>query len=128
MKKILFICVENACRSQMAQGFCAAMSDRIVAESAGTNPAERVDDTAVQVMAELAIDISGQQPKALTMEMNDQFDIIVSMGCLDGCPLTPRDKTLAWAIEDPHGKPIEVYRRVRDNIRRHVERLLADIR
>ncbi|MFO8132671.1 MAG: arsenate reductase ArsC [Thermoplasmatota archaeon] len=128
MKKILFVCVENACRSQMAQGFCTALADDVEAESAGTQPAEEVDDIAVAVMAEAGVDISGQRPTAMTGEMNDRFDIIVTMGCTDGCPITPKEKTVAWSIEDPRGKPAGVYRRVRDDIRWHVERLLADIR
>lgn len=127
MVTVLFVCVENACRSQMAQGFFNALATKGRAESAGTQPAPQIDATAVQVMAEVGIDISGHCPKPLTTEMNDQFDYIVTMGCIDGCPLTPREKTIEWDIEDPHGKAIEVYRRVRDEIRRHVECLLNDI-
>jgi arsenate reductase len=128
MKKMLFVCVENACRSQMAQGFCAALAPHVKAESAGTRPAEAVDEVAVRVMAEAGIDISGQRPTGLTMKMNDGYDVIVTMGCTDGCPVTPREKTIAWDIEDPRDKPVEVYRRVRDDIQRHVKQLLADIR
>jgi len=127
MKKILFVCVENACRSQMAQGFCNVLADDVEAESAGTRPSDAVDDTAVQVMAEAGVDISGQRPTALTGEMNDRFDVIVTMGCIDGCPVTPGEKTLTWDIEDPRGKAIEVYRGVRDDIRRHVEQLLNEL-
>lgn len=126
MKEVLFVCVENACRSQMVQGFCAALADDVEAESAGTRPAAAVDETAVAVMAEAGVDISGQQPSLLTGEMNDRFDVIVTMGCIDGCPLTRPEKTLAWNIEDPRGAPIEVYRTVRDDVRRHVQRLLED--
>lgn len=126
-QKILFVCVENACRSQMAQGFCTAMANDVIAESTGTQPAEAVDGTAVKVMAEAGVDISGHRPSALTTEMNDRFDVIVNMGCTNGCPLTPRGKTTTWNIEDPRGKSIEVYRTVRDDIRRHVKRLLTDL-
>ncbi|MBS3772972.1 MAG: arsenate reductase ArsC [Candidatus Thermoplasmatota archaeon] len=127
MTNILFICLENACRSQMAQGFCNVLADDVEAESAGTRPSDAVDDTAVQVMAEAGVDISGQRPKQITMEMNDRFDVIVTMGCIDGCPVTPGEKTLTWDIEDPRGKPVAVYRRVRDDIRRHVEQLLNEL-
>lgn len=126
-QKILFVCVENACRSQMAQGFCNALAKHVVTESAGTQPAEKVDDRAVRVMAEVGIDISGQQPTALTGEMNNRFDVIVTMGCIDGCPITPKEKTMVWDIEDPRGKSIEVYRAVRDDIRRYGERLVEEI-
>lgn len=111
----------------MAQGFCTVLADDVVAESAGTRPAEAVDETAVAVMAEAGVDISGQRPTGLTGEMNDRFDVIATMGCIDGCPLTRPEKTEAWDIEDPRGASIEVYREVRDDIRRHVLRLLEEI-
>ena len=121
MKKVLFVCVENACRSQMARGFFQHFYKKGVADSAGTMPAKTVNPVAIQVMKEVGIDISHYNPKSLTFDMNKRFDFIVTMGCIDGCPITPRDKTIEWHIEDPSRKPIEQFRLVRDDIMKHVE-------
>ncbi|MFH1013206.1 MAG: arsenate reductase ArsC [Thermoplasmatota archaeon] len=127
MKKVLFVCVENTCRSQMAKGFFNRYALDAVSDSAGTNPAERIDPLAVQVMNERGIDINGYVPQMLTFSMINEFDYIVTMGCMDGCPLTPRSKTIPWEIEDPKGKIIDDYRRIRDQIKNNVTGLIKEI-
>ena len=126
MKKVLFICIGNTCRSQMAKGFFNALSSSKSADSAGIKPETYVEPFAIKVMNEVGIDISYYKPKKLTFEMNDRFDVIVTMGCIDGCPLTPQKKTIAWTIEDPKGKSLDKYREVRDSIRNHVEKLIVE--
>lgn len=128
MKKILFICVENACRSQMAEVFFNKYSvGKAVAVSAGTRPANQVDPKAVEVMKEVGIDISKQKPKLLTQEMTKGTDRIVTMGCgAEFCP-APYVKAEDWSIEDPSGKSLEKFREVRDEIRRKVEKLIKEI-
>ena len=127
MKKVLFVCVENACRSQMAKGFFNAFTKNAVADSAGTRPAGRIDPVAVQVMKEKNIDIGVFVPKMLTFSMNNEFDFIVTMGCIDGCPITPRNKTIEWTVEDPKGKNIDFYRNVRDQIEINVKKLIKEV-
>jgi len=127
MKKVLFVCIENSCRSQMAEALFNAMAKNAMAESAGTNPAKSVDENAIKVMNEIGIDISGKRPKALTPDMNEKFDFIVTMGCIDGCPITPREKTIEWDIEDPKGKGIEEYRMARDEIKQNVKKLIERV-
>jgi len=124
MKKVLFVCVENSCRSQMAEAFFNSMAGG-GAESAGISPAEEVDKGAIEVMKEIGIDISGKKPKVLMPEMNEKFDFIVTMGCIGGCPVTPREKTIEWNIEDPKGKSIEEYRKARDVIKQKVKKLVG---
>jgi len=124
MKKVLFVCVENSCRSQMAEAFFNSMAGG-GAESAGISPAEEVDKGAIEVMKEIGIDISGKKPKVLMPEMNEKFDFIVTMGCIGGCPVTPREKTIEWNIEDPKGKSIEEYRKARDVIKQKVKKLIG---
>jgi len=126
MKKVLFVCVENACRSQMAEALFNSMAGG-GAESAGTNPAEEVDRNAIKVMKEIGIDISGKKPRVLMPDMNKKFDFIVTMDCINGCPVTPREKTIEWNIEDPKGKSIEEYREVRDRIMKNIEKLIREM-
>lgn len=128
MKKILFVCVENACRSQMAEAFFNRISKTATASSAGTKPAANVSLGAIQVMKEVGIDISEARPKLLTLEMLDAADKVITMGCAVGdvCPgaiVEAED----WGIEDPTGKSIEKFRKVRDIIRKKVERLVNDL-
>ena len=111
----------------MAKGFFNTLTSSELADSAGTQPEDHVDPSAITVMKEVAIDISSYTPKGLTFAMNNTFDIIVTMGCAGGCPLTPREKTIAWDIEDPKGKSLDTYRKVRDIIKNHVETLIHDI-
>jgi len=127
MKKVLFVCVENSCRSQMAKGFFTNLSPKACADSAGIRPAKNVDPVAVVVMQEVGIDISCYKPKMLSPDMNKKFDYIVTMGCMDGCPLTPKEKTINWIIEDPRGKIRDKYREIRDNIKIHIQKLIDEI-
>jgi len=128
MKRILFVCVENACRSQMAEGFLNALANnRVSAKSAGNMPAERVNPLAVQVMNEAGIDISSHKPKMITAEMVREADKVVLMGCgKNACPIVPK-QVEDWHIEDPSGKGIEKFREVRDTIRKKVEKLITEI-
>jgi arsenate reductase len=128
MKTVLFVCVGNASRSQMAEAFFnQAAGGKARAISAGTKPASAVDLRTVDVMREVGIDISGARPKALTMEMLDQANRVVTMGCgVEGvCPAS-FVQTEDWQLEDPKGKPIEDIRRIRDEIRGRVERLVEE--
>ena len=127
MKKVLFVCIGNTCRSQMAKGFFNTLSLKNSADSAGMRPEDHVEPSAITVMNEVGIDISHYKPKKLTFEMNGLFDVVVTMGCVDGCPLTPLKKTIAWKIQDPKGKSLDIYREVRDAIRIHVEKLIAEL-
>ena len=130
MRTVLFVCVGNAGRSQMAEAFFnQAAGGGVRAISAGTKPASSVDPQIVQVMREVGIDISAARPKPLTMEMLDRADRVVTMGCgVEGvCPAS-FVQTEDWQLEDPKGKPIEDVRRIRDEIRARVTRLLSDSR
>jgi len=127
MKKILFVCVENAGRSQMAEAFAKAYGEaRIEAISAGTIPAKEVNLVAVQVMQEKRIDLSPNKPKLITNQMVQEADTIIVMGCsAEGfCPAPLLNKVVDWQIEDPKGKPIEKVREIRDEIERKVRTLL----
>ena len=124
MKKVLFVCVENSCRSHIAEAIFNSMAGG-GAESAGISPAEEVDKGTIEAMKEIGIDISGKKPKVLIPKMNEKFDFIVTMGCIDGCPVTPREKTIEWNIEDPKGKSIEEYRKARDVIKQKVKKLIG---
>ena len=128
--KVLFVCVENSCRSQMAEAWFNALAMKAAmkaaASSAGTKPADDIDPLAVKVMEEVGISMKNQKPKALTPEMVKEFDLIVTMGCIDSCPYSP-GKTIEWNIEDPKGKGIEKYREVRDTIKREVENLIRNL-
>jgi len=126
-KKVLFVCRENACRSQMAEGFFNTSGTNKWAKSAGINPIDKVDLIAIKVMKEIGVDISQKKPEILTPEMNNEFDYIITMGCIDRCPITPKEKTIEWSIEDPKGKPIEKYRDIRDMIKHHVEKLIDEV-
>lgn len=126
MKKILFVCVENACRSQIAQGLLNTMSSKATANSAGTQLAESINPKAIEVMNEIGIDISEQKPKQITSQINQEYDYIITMGCIDGCPLTPREKTIEWDIPDPKGKDIAYFREVRETIKNHIQDLLKE--
>jgi arsenate reductase len=129
MEQVLFICVGNSSRSQMADALFNHLSrGRARAVSAGTQPARAVDPNAVAVMAELGIDISGQSPKALTQEMVDSATRVISMGCgvQESCPAWARPDE-DWDLEDPYHQPVEVVRRIRDQIRARVEALLREL-
>jgi len=128
MKRILFVCVENAGRSQMAEAFANKYGkDKFVVSSAGNKPGERVNPVVVEVMKEKGIDISMNKPKLLTFQMGQDADLIVTMGCNEQgiCPGPFFKETTDWALEDPKGKPIEKVRAIRDEIERRVKELVS---
>ena len=130
MKKILFVCVENAGRSQMAEAFANFYGKgKVAASSAGIMLADRVDTVAVAVMKEKGIDISMNKPKLLTTSMAEEADKIITMGCSveQICPAPLLKNVIDWALEDPKGKPIEKVREIRDEIEKRVLRLIADL-
>ena len=125
---VLFVCVHNAGRSQMAAGWLTALAgDRIEVRSAGTAPKDEVNPVAVQAMAEVGIDISASSPKVLTTEAVQASDVVVTMGCGDTCPIFPGTRYLDWQLDDPAGQGIEAVRPIRDEIRRRVEALISDL-
>jgi len=128
MKHVLFLCVQNAARSQMAEAFFNALAKgKAIAKSAGDKPADRVNPLAVQVIREAGIDISGNRLKKVTAEMVEEADIVVLMGCPENaCPITPKE-VVDWQIEDPEGQTIEKVREIRDTIKRKVEELLVEL-
>jgi protein-tyrosine-phosphatase len=131
MKKILFVCVENAGRSQMAEGFAKHCGNgKVEAVSAGTMPSNAVNPLAVQVMQEKGIDISKNKPKQITPQMVREADTIIVMGCsAQGfCPAPMLNKVIDWGIEDPKGKPIEKVREIRDEIENKVKALIDEIK
>ncbi|WP_228899115.1 arsenate reductase ArsC [Streptomyces sp. DH1] len=128
LASVLFVCVHNAGRSQMAAGFLRHLSgDRIEVRSAGSLPGDRVNPAAVEAMKEVGIDIGGAQPRILTTEAVQASDYVITMGCGDACPVFPGKKYLDWALEDPAGKGVDAVRPIRDEIRTRIEALIAEI-
>ena len=130
MKSILFVCVGNSCRSQMAEGFARHYGKgKNTATSAGTQPADKISNKAVEVMKEKGIDISGRMPKLLTMKMMSAADLVISMGCgvEESCPASLRKNMIDWGLEDPYGQSLEKYRDIRDLIEKKVKELLNKI-
>jgi len=129
-KTILFVCVKNSARSQMAEAFFNRFNDdpRFRAMSAGTEPADGIDPLARKAMEEVGISLDGQYPKLYTEEMADKAYLVITMGCLDKCSYAPPEKTWDWGLDDPYGHPIEKYREVRDEIKRRVLRLIEDLK
>jgi len=129
LQTVLFVCVENSCRSQIAEAFFNSLApNSLRATSAGTKPGNRVNPQAVAVMKEAEIDISQQKPKLLTSEMIEKADRIITMGCgEDVCPATFLPKIEDWKIEDPVGQPLAKFREVRDEIRRRVQKLIEEM-
>lgn len=125
---VIFVCVHNAGRSQMAAGFMTALSGGAVeVRSAGSTPADQINPTAVEAMAEVGIDITAEQPKVLTPEAVQASDAVITMGCGDACPFYPGKRYEDWVLEDPAGQGIEAVRPIRDEIRARVQALLADL-
>jgi arsenate reductase (thioredoxin) len=125
---VLFVCVHNAGRSQMAAGFLRHLAgDTIEVRSAGSEPAERINPVAMQAMAEEGIDITAEQPKILTTEAVEASDVVITMGCGDTCPFYPGKRYEDWVLDDPAGQGIEVVRPIRDEIRRRVEHLIEEL-
>lgn len=126
--KILFVCVHNAGRSQMAAAFMEHLSGGAVeVRSAGSMPAEAVNPVAVEAMREAGIDLTGAMPKQLTDDAVVAADVVITMGCGDACPYYPGKRYLDWEVDDPAGQPIEAVRRIRDEIRARVVALLAEL-
>ncbi len=127
-KTILFVCVHNAGRSQMAAGFMRQLGgERVEVLSAGSAPKESINPVAVSAMAELGIDIADQRPKILTLESVQQSDVVITMGCGDACPYYPGKRYEDWQLDDPAGQGIESVRVIRDEIKARVEALLKEI-
>ncbi|MEE2061785.1 arsenate reductase ArsC [Rhodococcus artemisiae] len=125
---VLFVCVHNAGRSQMAAGFLTALAgDRVEVRSAGSAPADAVNPAAVAAMAEVGIDISAQNPKILTVDAVQASDVVITMGCGDTCPVFPGKSYRDWVLEDPAGQGVEAVRPIRDEIKVKVEALIAEI-
>jgi protein-tyrosine-phosphatase len=125
---VLFVCVHNAGRSQMAAGFLAQLgAGRIEVRSAGSAPGDRVNPVAVEAMKEVGVDISGEQPKVLTADAVRESDVCVTMGCGDACPYFPGKRYLDWVLDDPAGQGIEAVRPIRDEIERRVRILIGEL-
>lgn len=125
---VLFVCVHNAGRSQMAAGWLTHIAgDRIAVRSAGSEPADQINPVALAAMAEVGIDIAGEQPKILTADEVCRADVVVTMGCGDTCPFFPGKRYEDWELTDPAGQPIDVVRTVRDDIEARVRKLTAEL-
>lgn len=125
---VLFVCVHNAGRSQMAAALTAYLgSGRVAVQSAGSAPTEHINPAVVTVMQEVGLDLSRAFPKPLMDTMVETADVVVTMGCGDACPFYPGKRYEDWVVEDPAGRSVEEVRRIRDDIRKRVEHLLADI-
>ncbi|MEG1445608.1 arsenate reductase ArsC [Glutamicibacter sp.] len=125
---VLFVCVHNAGRSQMAAAFLSHLSGgRIEVRSAGSAPADSVNPAAVEAMKEVGIDMSAEIPKVLTTEAVQDSDVVITMGCGDACPFFPGKEYVDWKLEDPAGQGIDGVRPIRDEIRARIENLIADL-
>ena len=125
---VLFVCIHNAGRSQMAAGYLRHLGgDRVEVRSAGSAPADSINPAAVQAMAEEGIDIASEQPKVLTTDAVQLSDVVITMGCGDTCPFYPGKRYEDWVLDDPAGQGVEAVRPIRDEIRRRVEELLAEL-
>jgi protein-tyrosine-phosphatase len=125
---VLFLCVHNAGRSQMAAGWMRHLAgDRVEVFSGGSGPAEHINKVAVDAMAEKGIDISGEIPQPWADEIVRAADVVVTMGCGDACPVFPGKRYVDWELDDPSGQPIDVVRRIRDDLEVRVRRLLAEL-
>ncbi|NII52344.1 arsenate reductase ArsC [Frigoribacterium endophyticum] len=125
---VLFVCVHNAGRSQMAAGWLRHLAgDRVEVLSAGSEPKDQINPVAVAAMAEVGVDIAGAQPKVLTTEAVRDSDVVVTMGCGDACPVFPGKRYEDWELTDPAGRGLDEVRPIRDDIRRRVEQLVAEI-
>jgi len=125
---VLFVCVHNAGRSQMAAGYMRELGgDRIEVLSAGSAPKDTINPQAIAVMAEEGIDIANQQPKILTTEAVQESDAVITMGCGDACPFYPGKRYEDWVLEDPAGQDIDQVRKIRDEIKGRVQTLLTEL-
>ncbi|MEU4512423.1 arsenate reductase ArsC [Nonomuraea wenchangensis] len=125
---VLFVCVHNAGRSQMAAGWLTHLAgDRVEVRSAGSAPAAQVNPVAVQAMAEVGIDITTARPKILSVDAVQASDVVITMGCGDACPIFPGKRYEDWKLDDPAGQGIDAVRTIRDDIRARVEKLLSEL-
>ncbi|MGW2014897.1 arsenate reductase ArsC [Streptomyces sp. NPDC001927] len=125
---VLFVCVHNAGRSQMAAAFLTHLGEgRVEVRSAGSAPADAVNPAVVEAMAEAGIDLASQTPKVLTVEAVQASDVVITMGCGDACPVFPGKRYLDWTLDDPAGQGVEAVRPIRDEIEARVRGLLADL-
>jgi protein-tyrosine-phosphatase len=128
MPKVLFVCVHNAGRSQMAAGLVRLRSDgRILVRSAGSDPGEEINPAVVEAMADVGVDLSEEFPKPLTDEVVWAADVVITMGCGDACPIYPGKRYQDWAVDDPAGQDVATVRRIRDEIDRRVRTLVAEL-
>jgi len=126
--EVLFVCVHNAGRSQMAAGFLDQLAEgRVHVRTAGSDPADEVNPAAVEAMAEVGVDLTKEFPKPLTNEAVKAADAVITMGCGDACPIYPGKRYEDWELEDPAGKDLETVRRIRDEIADRVRSLLAEL-
>ncbi|MFF4242384.1 arsenate reductase ArsC [Actinomadura geliboluensis] len=125
---VLFVCVHNAGRSQMAAAYITHLAgDRIEVRSAGSAPADQVNPAVVEAMAEEGIDISAETPKVLTVDAVQASDVVITMGCGDTCPVFPGKRYLDWTLDDPAGQGVDAVRPIRDEIRKRVESLVGEL-
>lgn len=125
---VLFVCVHNAGRSQMAAGYLRALAgDAVDVLSAGSAPKDEINPVAIEAMAEEGIDIAGNIPKILTVEAVKESDVVITMGCGDTCPIFPGKRYEDWELDDPAGQGIDAVRPIRDEIRRRIEMLIGDL-
>jgi arsenate reductase (thioredoxin) len=128
MATVLFVCLQNAGRSQISEAlFTQAANGKHKALSAGTTPADHVHPEVVEVMRELGIDLADRQPRMLTRELAEEADIVVTMGCGDQCPYIPGKKYIDWNLPDPAGQPIEQVREIKDKIAQRIQALLTEL-
>jgi len=128
MTRVLFICLHNAGRSQMSRAlFERAADGRHEADSAGTQPAERVNPVVVEALAELGLDAGGRRPQELTPELAEWADVVVTMGCGDACPYIPGKRYIDWELPDPAGRPLDDIRATREEIARRVRGLVGEL-
>ncbi|WP_030172381.1 arsenate reductase ArsC [Spirillospora albida] len=125
---VLFVCVHNAGRSQMAAAYLAHLAgDAVEVRSAGSAPADAVNPAVVEAMTEEGIDVSAETPKILTVDAVRASDVVITMGCGDTCPVFPGKRYLDWTLDDPAGQGVDAVRPIRDEIRRRVENLIAEL-
>ncbi|TMR42462.1 arsenate reductase ArsC [Actinomadura geliboluensis] len=125
---VLFVCVHNAGRSQMAAAYLTHLAgEKVEVRSAGSAPADAVNPAVVEAMAEEGIDVSGEIPKVLTVEAVQASDVVITMGCGDTCPVFPGKRYLDWTLDDPAGQGLAAVRPIRDEIRKRIEGLIAEL-
>lgn len=125
---VLFVCVHNAGRSQMAAGWLTHLAaGRVEVRSAGSAPADQVNPIAIEAMREVGIDITAAQPKVLTVDAVEASDVVITMGCGDACPIFPGKRYEDWKLDDPAGQGIDAVRKIRDDIRARIEKLITQL-